>query len=155
MKEKKRKIFYVASSGGHMEELAQLKTLVKENDVIVTEKSDYTVADWCPKVYYVKQINRKERTFLLKFIFLFVRSFILLCKENPNVIISTGALATFPVCCLAKLMGKKIIYIESFARVDEGSMTGKLMYHIADLFIVQWKELLKVFPNAVYGGSIF
>ena len=29
------------------------------------------------------------------------------------------------------------------------------MYKIADLFIVQWKELLNIYPNAVYGGGIF
>ena len=52
-------------------------------------------------------------------------------------------------------MGKKVIYIESFARVDEPSLTGKLMYHVADLFIVQWKEMMEFYPNAVYGGGIF
>ena len=50
---------------------------------------------------------------------------------------------------------KKIIYIESFARVDEASLTGKLMYPIADKFIVQWEEMLKLYPKAVYGGAIY
>ena len=52
-------------------------------------------------------------------------------------------------------MHKKIIFIESFARVDGSSLTGKLMKKVADLYIVQWKELLESVPNAVYGGSIF
>ena len=50
---------------------------------------------------------------------------------------------------------KKVIYIESFARVDGSSMTGKLMKAVADLYIVQWRELLDAVPNAVYGGGIF
>ena len=52
-------------------------------------------------------------------------------------------------------MRKKIIYIESFARVDNASLTGKLFYKIADVFIVQWEELLKIYPKAIYGGGIF
>nr|WP_225349401.1 hypothetical protein [Limosilactobacillus reuteri] len=55
----------------------------------------------------------------------------------------------------AKLMKKKVIYIESFARITTPSLTGKILYHFADLFIVQWKELLKVYPKAKYFGGIF
>ena len=152
---KKIKVCFAASSGGHMEEMARLQPLVTERDFVLTEKSAYTVTDWCPKVYYVSQINRKEIFFILKLIVLFLKSFFLLVKESPTVIVSTGALATFPISFLGKLMGKKVVYIESFARVDKGSLTGKLMYKIADLFIVQWKEMLKIYPNAVYGGGIF
>ena len=86
---------------------------------------------------------------------LFVRSFLLLKRENPDCIISTGALASYPICKLGKMRGKKIIYIESFARVDTPSLTGKLMYGVADIFIVQWEEMLQFFPNAIYGGGIF
>ena len=56
---------------------------------------------------------------------------------------------------LGKLAKKKIIYIESFARVDSPSLTGKLMYKVADIFIIQWEELKQFFPNAIYGGGIF
>ncbi|WP_191976308.1 hypothetical protein [Limosilactobacillus reuteri] len=52
-------------------------------------------------------------------------------------------------------MKKKVIYIESFARITTPSLTGKILYHFADLFIVQWKELLKVYPKAKYFGGIF
>lgn len=149
------KVCYAASSGGHMEELSRLKPLVTNRDIVFTEKSSYTVVDWCSKVYFVSQINRKELLFVIKFIALFFRSFFILLKEKPDVIVSTGALATFPISFLGKIMRKKIIYIESFARVDEASLTGRLMYKIADLFIVQWEDMLKVFPNAIYVGGIF
>ena len=29
------------------------------------------------------------------------------------------------------------------------------IYPIADLFIVQWEEMLKLYPKAVYGGAIY
>ena len=150
-----RKVCYAASSGGHLEELSQLKSLICEGDFVLTEKSSHNTLDWCSKKYFVSQINRKEIFFLPKFLWLFVRSFILLLREKPAVIVSTGALSTFPISLLGKLMGKRIVYIESFARIYEGSITGKLMYKIADLFIVQWKEMIQVFPKATYIGGIF
>lgn len=152
---KKQKTCFVASSGGHLEELSKLSSLVKEDDFVLTEKSKYSALDWCENVRYVSQINRKEILFLPKFICLFIKSFFVLLYERPTVIVSTGALATYPISLLGKLMKKKVIYIESFARVDQASLTGKLMYKIADVFIVQWEEMLKIFPSAIYVGGIF
>ena len=149
------KVCFVASSGGHMEELSRLKELMNHNDFILTEKSAYNAIDWCKNIHYIYQINRKEFLFPLKFMLLIFYSLVVLLKEKPDVILSTGALVTIPICYWGKLFGKKIIYIESFARIDNGSLTGKLMYKIADLFIVQWKEMLNVFPKAMYGGGIF
>ncbi|WP_316376501.1 hypothetical protein [Enterococcus faecium] len=39
-----------------------------------------------------------------------------------------------PICLITKMMGKKLIYIESFAKVTSPTQTGKLMYHFADQF---------------------
>lgn len=150
------KICFTASSGGHLEEMSRLKVLLQKYDgFILTEKGDYNVVDWIDKKYYVSQINRKELWFIPKFIKLFFESNKILKKENPDIIISTGALVTYPISLLAKFKKKKIIYIESFARVDSPSLTGKLMYKIADLFIVQWEEMLEIYPNAKYVGGIF
>ena len=56
---------------------------------------------------------------------------------------------------IAKLMGKKLIYIEVFDRIDKPTLTGKLVYPIVDEFIVQWDEMKKVYPKAINLGSIF
>lgn len=149
------KVCFAASSGGHLEEMSRLSSLMQEGDFVLTEKSEFNTLSWCENVFYVAQINRKEFLFILKFIALFIQSLKILVSEKPNIIVSTGALATYPIILLGKIMGKKIIYIESFARVDKASLTGKLVYKIADLFIVQWEELLNIYPNAVYVGGIF
>ena len=148
------KVCFAASSGGHLEELSRLSSLVEPDDFVLTEKSSYETINWCKKVFYISKIDRKEMLFIPKFIHIFFRSFKLLIKEKPEAIVSTGALATVPICILGKIMRKKIIYIESFARVNNASMTGKLLYMFADLFIVQWEEMLKVYPRAVCGGGI-
>ena len=76
-------------------------------------------------------------------------------KEKPDAIVSLGALATVQICLLGKLFRKKIIYIETFAKVDSPTLTGKIIYPFADLFIVQREELMKFYPKAVFGGAIY
>ena len=49
----------------------------------------------------------------------------------------------------------KIIYIETMANINRKTQTGRLIYPIADLFIVQWESMLKIYPKAIYGGFIF
>lgn len=150
------KVCFAASSGGHLEEIACLRKIEKNYDTfLITEKGKFDEVKFTDKIYYLKQINRKEFFFIFKFLIIFLKSFFIVFKENPNFIISTGALATIPVCLIGKIMGKKVIYIESFARIDKPSMTGKIIYKFADLFIVQWEEMLDYYPEAIYGGGIF
>ena len=56
-------------------------------------------------------------------------------------------IAMIPICLISKLMGKKLIYIESFAKVTSPTETGKLLYKFADQFYVQWKPMLKFYPK--------
>ena len=76
-------------------------------------------------------------------------------KEKPDLVISSGAAVAVPFFYIAKLMGKKLIYIEVFDRIDKPTLTGKLVYPIVDKFIVQWDEMKKVYPKAINLGSIF
>ena len=76
-------------------------------------------------------------------------------KIRPKVIVTTGTHTVGPMCCLGKIFRTKIIYIETFANINKKTATGRLLYPIADLFIVQWEEMLKIYPKAVYGGQIF
>ena len=64
-------------------------------------------------------------------------------------------LRDLPFLFYCKFHHKKFIYIETFARVTDTTKAGKFMYKHADLFIYQWKELEKFYPNGVYGGSIY
>ena len=150
------KVCFAASSGGHLEEISRLREIRDSYDCFLfTEEGNFNEINFCDKVYYVRQINRAEKLFFIHFLKLVRISFNVLKHERPECIISTGALATFPICVLGRFMCIKVIYIESFARVEHPSLTGKLMKKIANLYIVQWHELLNMVPNAVYGGAIF
>lgn len=150
------KIVFAASSGGHYEQLLMLKPLMEKYDsVLVTEKTDYSAGDIGIKTYYMHQINRKELLFLPKLIANSWRSLVLIIKERPKVMITTGVLAVIPLALLMKLFGGKLIYIESFAKVCSKNLTGNLLYRFADQFYVQWEEMLKLYPKAIYKGGIY
>lgn len=84
-----------------------------------------------------------------------VKSIKIYTKEKPDVIICTGVLAMIPMCLIMKLCRKKLIYIESFAKVTSATQTGKLLYKFADRFYVQWESMLNVYPDAIYMGGIY
>ena len=91
----------------------------------------------------------------LRMIKMMFEQFGIFIKEKPDVIVTTGAAVAIPMCIIGKVFRKKVIYIESYARMTTPNKTGKLIYKFADLFIIQWEELRKYYPNAVYGGSIY
>ena len=149
------KICFCASSGGHLKQLMQLFPLMEATDsFIVTEKVDRQNLDVPIPVYYLELVNRKSLTPKQAAQNIKTAKNILK-KEKPDVIISTGVLATVPLCLLAKRRKIKIIYIESFAKVHSPTMTGKLMYRIADRFYVQWPSMKVVYPDAVYVGGVY
>ncbi len=149
----KIKICCACSAGGHLSELTQLEKVYEEKehffltdqreDSIELAKNEKTYFAICPRKNPVKlAIN-------------FFQALGVFLKEKPDVVISTGADTAIPFCLIAKFFGKKIIFIESFCRIKDPSLSGKIMYGKADLFLVQWKENLEFFPKAKFAGSVF
>ncbi len=150
------KICYVSSSGGHWEELMCLSKLFSEHEsFFVTEEGGQATDSKLTPVYTVSQINRREKKFVSHLFRLFQNAKTIIRDENPDVIITTGALIAYPFCVIGKIRRKKIIYIESFARVNKPSLTGRLCYPISDLFLVQWESMTRHYKKAKYVGGIF
>ena len=78
----------------------------------------------------------------------------ILLRERPHIILSTGAGVTLPTCLLGKLLGAKLIFVESGGNVYTPSLTGRILYPFSDLFFVQWEPLAAHFPKAIYGGPL-
>lgn len=155
-----KKVLFISSMGGHLSELMQLKSIFKDYDYkIVTEKHKSTKwlhGRYKSKVAYLSTGNKDN---MLKYIFVMpynvIKSLIIFLKFKPSVIVTTGAHTCVPMCYIAKVFRKKIIYIESFANIETKTLTGRLIYPIADIFVVQWKSMLKLYPKAVWEGWIF
>lgn len=148
------KVCLVGSSGGHLTHLYMLKEFWKDKDRfwVTFDKEDARSILENEKViacYYPTNRNIKN---LIKNTFLAIK---VLLKERPDLIISSGAAVAVPFFYIGKILGAKLIYIEVFDRIDKPTVTGKLVYPIADKFIVQWEEQKKVYPKAINLGSIF
>jgi UDP-N-acetylglucosamine:LPS N-acetylglucosamine transferase len=156
LKDRKPRVCFAASSGGHLSELMLLRPLMDRYDsFLVTEKTGYQAVPEELRCYRLLQVNRREWSCVPRLI---VNAFLALniCfRERPDAVICTGVLATVPLCLLCKLFGKRLVFIESYAKVKTPTLTGRLLRPFADRFYVQWEELLEVYPKAMYVGGVY
>ena len=156
---KNKKVLFISSTGGHLDELLQLKELFKKYDsYIITEKTKSTVdlkSKYSKVNYLVYGSKDHFITYIFKFIYNVFKSLILFIKIRPKVIVTTGTHTAVPMCYIGKLFFTKVIYIETIANSKTKTLSGKLVYPIADTFIVQWESMLKLYPKAIYGGWIY
>jgi UDP-N-acetylglucosamine:LPS N-acetylglucosamine transferase len=82
-------------------------------------------------------------------------AFTILRRERPDVILSTGAGPAVPFAIVGKiLLRTKVIFIETITRTTGPSLTGRIMYRLADDFFYQWRALERSFPKGRYGGPL-
>ncbi|RZK55718.1 MAG: polysaccharide biosynthesis protein [Pedobacter sp.] len=155
---KTKKIGVAFSGGGHYLEALKACSLLlnSENyDIFYVTYKPSKPTDFGKRSYFVAH---PEHGFILKRLFLlmvnFVNSFKVFLKERPDLIISTGADVTLSIMLIAKIFNKKLVFIESGANVTKPSLTGRLIYRFADVFIIQWEELKVIYPKAIVGINL-
>lgn len=156
----KKRVLFISSTGGHLSEMMHLKSMFDKYDYhIITEKDKSTVKlteKYGNKINYLIYGSKDHLlTYPFKLLINCFKSLYFYIKIRPKYIITTGAHTAGPMCCIGKIFRSKIIYIETFANIKTKTVTGRLIYHFADLFIVQWEEMLKLYPKAIYGGWIY
>ncbi len=75
--------------------------------------------------------------------------------ERPDLVITTGAGVVVFFCIFARLLGAKLIYVESMAKIEKPTLTARFLYPFSDMFLVQWPGLLSFFPKAQFLGRLF
>jgi hypothetical protein len=148
------KVCLVGSSGGHLTHLYLLKPFWEEKERfwVTFGKDDAKSILEDEKMYECYFPTNRNIKNLIKNTFLAIK---IIRKEKPKLIISSGAGVAVPFFYIGKIFGAKTIFIEVFDRMDKPTMTGKLVYPVADIFIVQWEEMKKVYPKAINLGGIF
>ena len=155
-----KKVLFISSTGGHLSEMLQLKDMFNRYDYrIITEK---TKSNLKLKKYYGNRISylvygTKDHmlSYPFKLLYNCFKSLYFYLRIHPDYIITTGAHTAGPMCLIAKLFGSRVIYIETFANINTKTITGKLLYHVSDKFIVQWDSMKKLYPNSIVGGWIY
>jgi beta-1,4-N-acetylglucosaminyltransferase len=144
------KICLVCSHGGHLTEILQLQEAFEGHEAFFI-------------TYDSVRTRQLERKYLLRNIgtnpIIMAQASLsilrIMLKEKPKLIVSTGSEIAIPAFYLAKLLRIKTVFIESWTRVDRPTGTGKIVYPVSDLFLVQWERLLpKYGKKAKYEGAI-
>ena len=152
-------VMFAGSMGGHFVELISLHTLFpKYESVLVTDNLNANHSDerlksirdivyskaWAEhraKTAGVKNTRSRWQN-LFTYLKMFVECFAIYKKYRPAVIVSTGSYIAVPLFIAGKLLGSKLIFVESNAMVYSKTATGKLIGNIADVVFVQWPEML-------------
>lgn len=164
-------VLYTCNEGGHFSQMMALKDLFNDyHSVLLTDNSraDKSLPglETLDDVIVIEgtAVSRKEKkgsknndsrwTYFRGYVSLFKECRRAVRKVRPRVIITTGSNIAVPTFFYGKLIGSKLIFIETRAHVYGKTMTGKLISRISDRVIVQWPEMLKVYPQASYYGTL-
>ena len=139
-----KKVLFISSTGGHLDELMQLKEIFNKYDYhIITEK---TKSNLSLKDKYKGRVNYLwygsyttlvgKLTYPFKLLFNTLKSFFLFIKIRPKYVVTTGAHTAGPMCLIAHIFKSKIIYIETFANSTTRSKTGNIVYKFADFLLI-------------------
>jgi beta-1,4-N-acetylglucosaminyltransferase len=147
------KLGMVCSSGGHLLLLHLLKDFWSQYDrVWVTFKKEDAVSLLeNEKVYWAFFPTNRNLLNLVRNSFVALK---VLFKEKPDVVISTGAGVAIPFFFLGKLLRKKLVFIEAYERIDNPSLTGRLVYPLSDVFILHWEEQKRFYPKGRIVGQL-
>jgi hypothetical protein len=149
--QKRRKICIATSVGGHLHEVMQLRPVYEQHPhFYVVNDRLILPGPMSGRTYFVAH---SERDVLC--LWNVVEALRIFWRERPTHIISTGAGLAVPLAMAGRLFGARIMFIETFAAIRRPTLTGRLMYHLADRFVYQWDALRRFYPSAVYGGTIF
>ncbi len=149
----KTKILAVASGGGHWVQLRRLFPAFEQaNAVFVTVQPDYQQdTPQGAKFYTVRDATRWDKLGLVVLVF---QLLLIILKERPDVVITTGAAPGYLALRLAKLLCRsKTVWIDSIANVEELSLSGRKVGPHVDLWLTQWAHLAKP-EGPVYLGSV-
>ncbi len=117
-----KKVLFISSTGGHLNELLQLSPLFEKYDYyLITEKdktNEYLEEKYEGKVSYLP--------YIFVYLLLIIKTLFLYFKIRPKVIVTTGTHTAGPMCYLGKIFGSKIIYIETFANINKKTATRKI-----------------------------
>lgn len=147
------KICIISSSGGHLYKTFLLKQWWSKHERIwITRKDDFAIKLLKDETVFFGYFpeNRNILNAVRNFIF----ALILLRKEKPGLVFSMGAGIAPPFMLAAKIYSLKTIFMETFIFTSRPTLSGRMLYHIVEYFIVQNKGLLKQYPKAIYKGTV-
>lgn len=147
------RICLAASAGGHLTQLLKLADCWNGHETFCVTTTE-VVRDKMSRFGEVHVVGECNRQHPVRVVRVLLRCIEIVFGHKPDVVISTGAAAGCMVCLLAKMLGSKIVWIDSITNVERISLSGRMVRHFADLFLVQWPELAGRYKNVEYVGTV-
>lgn len=148
----RRKVVAVASGGGHWVELLRVMPAFEGCDVhYVTVNRDYQVDIPDQPLSVISDATRWSRLALLKSA---LQLLMILLRERPDVVVTTGAAPGYLAIRLGRLLGARTIWLDSIANADELSLSGRMAGQVADLWLTQWPHLAGEGGPQYFGGVL-
>jgi UDP-N-acetylglucosamine:LPS N-acetylglucosamine transferase len=147
-------VLLVCSTGGHLLQLHALRAAWEgTNRAWVTfDKSDARSLLAAEQVHYAFGPTNRNLGNLLRNLRLAVG---LVGRLRPRIVVTTGAGVAVPFCWVARLRGAKVVYVESLSRIEEPSLSCRMIAPVATRVYAQWPELAEAYGRARYVGSVF
>ena len=156
------RLLIVLGEGGHTTELLRLIDLLGdryEYHYVITAEDNLS-ADrirYSGPVYTLIRPRDKytaPTSVIVRLIVAAIQSLKVLWRVRPAAVLSTGPAIAVPVSLVGKVLGARVIFVETGSRLTSLSLTGRIMYRWADLFFVQWPQLQEKLPRAIYAGRL-
>lgn len=144
----------VCSSGGHLLQLHALRDAWSETSRawVSFDKSDVRSLLAGEHVVFAFGPTNRHVGNLLRNVVLAIR---VVTRLRPRVLVTTGAGVAVPFAWIAYLLGAKVVYVESLTRIDDVSLSCRLIRPVASRVYVQWPETTKVLRGSRFVGNVF
>jgi UDP-N-acetylglucosamine:LPS N-acetylglucosamine transferase len=149
----KLRLLLVSSSGGHLSQLHALEpwwgqherlwVTFPKDDARTLLDGERVIAAHHPTTRNIPNAFRNFR--LARDVF---------DDYRPDVVVSTGAGVAVPFFLAARHFGARTVYVEVYDRIDSPTMTGRMCYPLADLFLLQWAEQQRFYPRGKVIGPL-
>ncbi len=147
-------VLLVCSTGGHLLQLVALREAWegRTRAWVTFDKSDArSLLRGEPVAFAFGPTNRNIPN-LLRNLGLALR---LVRKLRPKVVVTTGAGVAVPFAWIARLRGARVVYVESFTRIEGPSLSCRLIAPVAARVYAQWPDLAESYRRARYLGNVF
>ena len=145
------KVLALASGGGHWVQLLRMRPALAGCKIVYATTNDgYRVDVPGEDFVLIPDASRWDRMALLRSCW---KILLLVLRERPDVVITTGAAPGYFAIRFGKLLRARTIWVDSVANVDELSLSGRKAGPHADLWLTQWQHLAKD-GGPGYRGSV-
>lgn len=156
------KLLVILGEGGHTTELLTLVDLLGDRydyHYVVSKEDNLSInrIEYTGPIYNLSRPRGKNTdgfTAVFRTVWTGIQALWVLLRVRPAAILSSGPAIAVPVSMVGRLLGTRIIFVETGSRVKTLSLTGRIMYRWADLFFVQWPQLKDKLPRAIYAGRL-